>query len=137
MAKDVIHNSVRAALVKDGWNITHDPFRIEFAELTLFADLAVERCLSEEQIERKIVIEIKSFIGRSFVEELQKALGQYTMYRNLLAETSPEYEIYLAINKAVYDNFFEQTAVQVIVEANELALLVVDIDHERVVTWTK
>ncbi len=29
MARDLIHDVVREALVKDGWTITHDPYRME------------------------------------------------------------------------------------------------------------
>ena len=29
MAKDLYHNAVRNALIKDGWTITHDPLRLE------------------------------------------------------------------------------------------------------------
>lgn len=30
-AKDRFHDAVRAALIKDGWTITHDLFKFEFA----------------------------------------------------------------------------------------------------------
>ena len=40
---DLIHNSVKNALVKDGWQITADPFKIEYEEVKLYADLAAER----------------------------------------------------------------------------------------------
>ncbi len=39
---DKIHDKVKAALIKDGWMITHDPFTIEYGDLTLFADLGKE-----------------------------------------------------------------------------------------------
>ena len=41
-AKDVYHESVRNALVKDGWTITDDPFTIEYKGARLQADLAAE-----------------------------------------------------------------------------------------------
>ena len=28
MARDRLHNNVKEALLKEGWNITHDPLRI-------------------------------------------------------------------------------------------------------------
>jgi hypothetical protein len=43
MAKDMIHTQVKNALIKDGWSITADPFRVEFEELEIFADLAAEQ----------------------------------------------------------------------------------------------
>lgn len=30
MAKDKYHESVRRALIKDGWTITHDPYRFRY-----------------------------------------------------------------------------------------------------------
>jgi hypothetical protein len=32
-AKDVIHDPVKMALIKDGWTITHDPYPIETEEI--------------------------------------------------------------------------------------------------------
>ena len=37
---DKIHNAVKNALIKDGWKITHDPYTIEYEEITVQADLA-------------------------------------------------------------------------------------------------
>jgi hypothetical protein len=42
---DKIHDAVRNALEKDGWAITFDPFRIDYLELVMFADLGAERSL--------------------------------------------------------------------------------------------
>ena len=39
-AKDIFHNSVRSALEKEGWIITHDPLFIKVKELDFFIDLA-------------------------------------------------------------------------------------------------
>jgi hypothetical protein len=38
-AKDLIHNSVKHALQKDGWTITAAPYTIQYEELTVFTDL--------------------------------------------------------------------------------------------------
>jgi hypothetical protein len=32
MARDLFHNQVKTALVKEGWTITHDAFVIQIAE---------------------------------------------------------------------------------------------------------
>jgi 2C-methyl-D-erythritol 2,4-cyclodiphosphate synthase len=32
MAKDVFHQQVKNALIKEGWNITHDPLTIRISE---------------------------------------------------------------------------------------------------------
>jgi len=40
--KDSIHNPVKQALVKDGWEITDDPYVIAYGERFLFVDLGAE-----------------------------------------------------------------------------------------------
>ena len=30
MAKDIFHETVKKALEKDGWTITHDPYRLRY-----------------------------------------------------------------------------------------------------------
>jgi hypothetical protein len=135
MARDIIHDAVKNALIKDGWTIIADPFRIDYEEFSLSANLAAERPFAAEKNRQKIVVEVKSFGGLSFVRELQQALGQYEMYRDFLELTAPEYELYLAISELVYTDFFMQKAVQVIVQRHQLKLLVVDIEEEEIVEW--
>lgn len=61
MAKDKIHELVKNALIKDDWTITHDPYTIEYKEITLFTDLGSEKLFSAERGKNKIVVEVKSF----------------------------------------------------------------------------
>jgi len=44
----------------------------------------VEKFISETQRQRKIIIEIKSFISLSLVKDFELALGQYIIYRDLI-----------------------------------------------------
>ena len=68
MAKDKFHDLVRDALIKDGWEITHDPLAVEFNSLRqVFIDLGAEKVLTAQKGERKIAVEIKSFIGVSLL----------------------------------------------------------------------
>ncbi len=135
MAKDIIHDAVKHALITDGWTIIADPFRIEYKEFSLLADLAAERPFAAERNGRKIAVEIKSFIGRSLIKDFQQALGQYAMYRDFLELIAPEYELWLAVNSIVYTNFFKQQAARLIVERHQIKLLTVNIDKEEVQQW--
>jgi hypothetical protein len=138
MAKlDTIHNAVKNALIKDGWTITDDPYIIEYEEITLYADLAAERVIAAEREGRKIVVEVKSFISPSRTQDFKLALGQYNLYLGLLEVTAPDRKLYLAVSDHIYSKYFRQKAVQLIAERYQLALLVVNLEREEVVTWIR
>ena len=39
MAKDIFHDTVKLALQKDGWIITHDPYRLRYGIADIYIDL--------------------------------------------------------------------------------------------------
>ena len=88
--RDIIHHAVKHALIKDGWLITDDPYIIQYQKTVLYADLGAERPIAAERADQKLVVEVKSFIGQSKIQDLKEALGQYDIYRYLLEETAPE-----------------------------------------------
>ena len=86
-AKDIYHDTVKNALIKDGWTITHDPLVLRWGTTDVFIDLGAEQLLAAERHGRKIAVEVKSFVGRSDVDDLEKALGQYILYHDILNAT--------------------------------------------------
>lgn len=72
-ARDIYHDNVKNALTKDGWVITHDPLRLEWGGKDLFIDLGAEQLIAAQKAERKIAVEIKSFVGKSDIDDLEKA----------------------------------------------------------------
>ena len=134
-AKDIYHNAVKNALLKYGWTITADPYFIKYEDAELYADLAAEKPISAEREGQKIVVEIKSFVGRSLMYDFHGALGQYVVYRNLIKLTEPEYTLYLAIDDLVYKNFFQRKSIQVITKENRLFLMVVEMEKEEILQW--
>ena len=103
-AKDIYHDTVKKALIKDGWKITADPYTIKYKDAELFADLAAEKLIAATQNQRKIVVEVKSFLSASAFRDFETALGQYILYRNFIALTEPEYQLYLAVSERAYEN---------------------------------
>ena len=87
-AKDLFHDCVRHALIRDGWTITHDPLRLTWGGKDLYVDLGAERLMAAEKSGQRIAVEIKSFVGDSGVDDLEKAVGQYVLYRAVLANAS-------------------------------------------------
>jgi hypothetical protein len=132
---DFIHFAVKNALIADGWEVTDDPYIIEYMKTRLYADLGAERPMAAERSGQKIVIEVKSFLGTSKFQDLKEALGQYDIYRYLLEETAPERKLYVAISNEAYNSFFSQAVVQLILDKHQLPLIIVDIEVEKIVKW--
>ncbi|MFB2934877.1 element excision factor XisH family protein [Aerosakkonemataceae cyanobacterium BLCC-F154] len=84
-AKDIYHDAVKNALIKDGWTITADPYPIKYEEVKLFADLAGEKTISASRKGEQIIIEIKSFLSLSPMEKIIN-------YQNLIKQILTEYE---------------------------------------------
>jgi hypothetical protein len=132
---DLYHNTVKNALIKDGWAITADPFIIEFKGLRLYADLGAEKVLAAEKSGEKIVVEIKVFNSPSLVTELEKAVGQYSIYRTFLKRVDPQRELYLAVAQDVYQDFFLRPAIQEVVADQQINLLIFAPEKEEILQW--
>ncbi|MFB2878337.1 element excision factor XisH family protein [Floridanema aerugineum] len=132
---DLYHDEVKNALIKDGWTITDDPYTLEYKGLRLYIDLGAEKLLAAEREEQKIAIEIKVFNSISQVTELQKAIGQYNMYRSILRRVSPERKLYLAVTQEVYRDFFQQPAIQDIVSDQSIDFIIFDPEREVIIQW--
>jgi len=134
-AKDIIHDAVRAALQNDGWTITHDPYTIEYEGKHVYADLAAERILAAERQGEQIVVEIKSFLGYSLIQDFKEMLGQYMLYLSLLVQTSPERKLLIAVDSITYENDFQHPMIELALTKNQIPLIVVDIEQEVIVQW--
>jgi len=106
-ARDFYHEKVKAALIKDGWEITHDPLRLNWGNKDLYVDLGAEQMIGAEKDQRRIAVEIKSFLGPSEMADLEKALGQFILYRTILAEKDPGRDLFLAIPQPAVVDVFE------------------------------
>jgi hypothetical protein len=74
-AKDTYHDALCRALVKDGWTITDDPFRLIWGKRDFYVDLGAERVVAAEKAGKRIAVEVKSFLGASAMHDLELALG--------------------------------------------------------------
>lgn len=134
-AKDLYHDVVKNALIKDGWVITADPYLIRYKDVDLFADLAAEKPIAAERQGKKIVVEVKSFLSPSPMRDFELALGQYILYRNLIQLTAPEYALYLAIKESSYQNFFLRDSIQDLIRIDSIKLLVMNTMQEEILQW--
>jgi glycosyltransferase A (GT-A) superfamily protein (DUF2064 family) len=134
-ARDIYHYTVKRALVKAGWTVTHDSFPLQIGKKRLAADLGAERLISAENGMQQIVVEVKSFVGQSDVKDLQQALGQYVMYQQILDTMASERLLYLAVSRVTYNSVFTIELGQVLLQNCIIKLIVFDAETEEIVEW--
>jgi len=135
MVKDRFHDVVRTALEKEGWKITADPYEINVDDVDFEIDLAAEQLLAAELGERKIAVEIKSFISPSNISEFHTALGQFLNYRDALEKIEPDRQLFLAVRNPIYESFFQRRFIVSAVERYQLRLVIYDVQREAIVQW--
>ena len=135
MAKDIYHNHVKEALLKDGWTVTDDPFVLLLETERWEIDLGAEKILTAERGSEKIAVEVKSFLTRSRSYEFHRAFGQYMTYEEALWETEPERRLFLAVPSDIFDTFFSRPFYQRLLTRRGLKLLVFDPEKAEVVLW--
>ncbi len=57
------------------------------------------------------------------------------MYRSILRRVNPERKLYLAIPEEVYQDFFQQPAIQDIVSDQTIYLLIFNPEREVIIQW--
>jgi len=134
-AKDIYHETVKNALLKDGWMITHDPLVLRWGTTDVYVDLGAEQLLAAEKHGQKIAVEIKSFVGRSNVDDLEKALGQYLLYHDILTQREPDRILYLAVHEGVWLGIFAEPIGKLLLDNQRLKLLVFDRRAEVIMRW--
>ncbi len=136
MAKDLFHQVVKDALIKDGWNITHDPFPVDYGDVQMQIDLGAERLLAATKDKAIIAVEIKSFVKPSAISEFHTAVGQYLNYRRALRAQEPNRVLYLAVPSQTYDEFFRLRFIEEGIEEYQIFLIVYDVENRSIVKWT-
>lgn len=135
MAKDRFHAVVRTALEKEGWNVTADPYEINVDDVDFEIDLAAEQLLAASLEDRKIAVEVKSFISPSNVSEFHTALGQFLNYRDALETIEPDRQLYLAVRVPIYESFFQRRFIVAAVKRYQLKLVTYDVQQEVIARW--
>ncbi|MCB1194419.1 MAG: XisH family protein [Leptospiraceae bacterium] len=135
-AKDIYHDLVKNALIKEGWVITHDPYYIKYEQdFRMYIDLGAEKVIAAIRDNKKIAIEIKSFLDPSPISDFHNAVGQYVNYRIALEDTEPDRELFLAVPKEVYSSFMRYTFFQKAIAKHKLKLIVFHPDKEEIQKW--
>lgn len=137
-AKDIFHDKVRNALIKDGWTITDDPYNLKWDDNeNLFIDIAAEKLLIAEKGKEKIAVEVKTFIGKSTIQDLHLAIGQFVVYRTALVFTEPDRILFLAVPMEILHEVFSRPKADFLVKDMDLKIIGFDIDKEEIIEWQK
>lgn len=133
--RDIYHDTVKNALTKDGWIITHDPLLLPFGRRNLYVDLGAEAPIGAVRNGEQIAVEIKSFAGLSEVTDLERALGQYMLYGFLLGRSEPQRTFYLALPQDSYDSIFKESDAQDFITAQHLKMIIFEPSQEIIAQW--
>ncbi|NJK65024.1 MAG: fatty-acid oxidation protein subunit alpha [Synechococcaceae cyanobacterium SM2_3_1] len=134
-ARDLFHNAVKAALTKDGWQITDDPLVLKVGGVDLLIDLGAEKLLAAERDGQQIAVEIKSFVGTSAITDFHLAVGQFINYRTALKMKDPDRKLYLAIPEIAYETFFQKDFPRLVIQEYKLDLIIYDVANEEIIQW--
>jgi hypothetical protein len=135
MAKDLFHEAVKQALIKEKWVITADPLKIQIGGVKLEIDLAGEKVFAAEREGQKIAVEIKSFLRPSNITDFHAALGQFLNYRLALKMREPDRTLFLAVPTDTWDSFFQESFIQEAVQEYQVKLFVYNPVEETIVIW--
>lgn len=135
MARDVFHENVKKALIKEGWTITNDPLSFKIGNMQVQIDLGAKRLIAAERGIDKIAIEIKTFGSLSFITSFYEAVGKYIVYRNVLAMREPDRTLYLAVPETIYTRFFEEQVIQKTMREERFKLVIYNQTNQIITEW--
>lgn len=67
--------------------------------------------------------------------DLDRALGQYTLYHDVMAEREPQRILYLAVPQAVFVEVFEEPIGKLILKNRRVRLVIFDPSAEVISQW--
>jgi len=112
------------------------PFLYSFGNKEGYIDLGAERLLiGAKKGNEKIAVEVKSFIGKSDLDDFKEALGQFLIYLLALEEKELDRILYLAIPSDFYYRFLEDPFFARLLTHYKINILIFNIDQIIVEQW--
>jgi Holliday junction resolvase-like predicted endonuclease len=128
------HPQVRRALIAAGWQIVKERLALRWGAFSGEVDLLARSGNAADPDTRIIVVEVKSFRPRLRMSDVEKAIGQYLIYKSWLARQQPTWSLYLAVSTH-NARFFRQEPLRVVVQDYGIQIVAVDLEHERIASW--
>ncbi len=131
-AKDRYHDTVKRALIKEGWIIEDEQFTLTVGQRNLWIDIQASR--GEPQL--IILVEVKELADvDSAVEALANALGKFELYRLALRASNLDYPLYIAVSRQSYDGILSERIGELALQYAGIPLVVFDNETEEIVRW--
>lgn len=137
MSKDMYHDIVKQALMKDGWDITDDPYVLERGKIRYNVDLGAEKLVAARKGKVKILVEVKSFVGASDINEFHRAVGQYVDYLVALEEVEPDRTLFLAVPNFAWNGFFQEQVIKKAIAFIKAKIVVYSPENKTIESWIK
>lgn len=94
-------------------------------------DLATGRvAVAAEKDGRRIAVAIRNFLSPSSIRDLPEAVGQFEIYRAVLAEMDPDRHLYRPVPRRVWTGLLAESFGQLIIDRLTLRLLVFEEQQE-------
>jgi hypothetical protein len=136
MAKDLFHEIVKEALIKEEWTVTDDPLTLlSRAEGGISTDLGAEKMIVAEKGLTKIAVEVKSFINPSLIHDFLRASGQYRGYDIVIKHKQINRILYLAMPIFAYKKLIIYDFINVIIEDMSIKFILFDEKEKTIVQW--
>src|SRR5258706_12128368 len=129
-ALDECQPQIVQALQNAGWMVSPKPKRFIVGRRVVYIDLVAVRD------GRQIYVEVKCFTDSVSSHEQYAAVGQYLTYRAMLQALQDPTPLYLTIPGKMYETGMDPI-LQSVLEDNQIQLLVVDMEMERILQWTE
>ena len=69
------------------------------------------------------------------MNDLEKALGQYILYHDILSKLEPQRKLYLAVPQSVVRDIFEEPVGKLLLEYERVRVIGFDPRTEEIVQW--
>lgn len=138
-AKDKYHEHVKEALIKDGWEITDDPYVLQYekGKERYEIDFGAEKIFAAQKGSQKIAVEVKSFLSGSVLYDYHSAVGQYMNYKINLDEFEAARVLFLAIPQPAYKLLSKKKLATLSMKKLALKIFTFDIEKKEIVQWIK
>jgi len=133
-ATDQCHDQVVRAFQRAGWQVAKpDASLYNHQADIVYIDLEAIHTSNGSGEYRHIFVEVKCFTPPINSRELQAAIGQYLIYRTVLASQQMAFDRYLAAPESGYNAL--NSVVRQVLSDNHIKLVVIQLNTERIVRW--